>query len=115
MADEAIWAAERALWTEGADRFRETLASDCVMAFAEPVGILQGRETIIATLEHAPRWRSVAMTDTRTAVSDAVVVLAYRALALRDGSPDYRALCTSTYSRAPTGLRLLQHQQTPLT
>ncbi|MCB8840651.1 DUF4440 domain-containing protein [Aurantimonas sp. VKM B-3413] len=115
MGDEAIWAAERALWIEGADRFRETLAPDCVMAFAEPVGILQGRETIIATLEQAPRWRSVEMTDTRTAVTGPVVVLAYRALAQRDGSPDYRALCSSTYSREPAGLCLLQHQQTPLT
>ncbi|MEX6506096.1 hypothetical protein [Jiella sp. M17.18] len=113
--EEAIWSLERALWTEGASCFRATLAPGCVMAFAEPVGLLQGRDAIIATLEGAPRWRAVTMTDTLTAnVGDTTIVLAYRACGMRPGSPDYRALCTSTYIRGDGGLLLLQHQQTPI-
>jgi hypothetical protein len=66
---------------------------------------------IAESLKGAPRWRSVRMTERRTArPSGEVTVLAYRARAEREGQAPYDASCTSTWVDG----KLVQHQQTPL-
>lgn len=47
--------------------------------------------------------------------SDDVMVLAYRALALRQETDAYNTYCTSTYRACDNDWKLVQHQQTPHT
>ena len=114
MQDE-LWEIERSLWTDGADVFARRLALDCLMAFPPPVGLLRGRDAILATLAETPRWSSLTVGEAMLAATgEDAAVLAYRALAQREGRSGYEAFCTSTYLRQPDGLRLVQHQQTPI-
>ena len=113
MTDEDAWRMEERIWTSGEDHYREALDPACVMAFPPPAGIIAG-PAIARSLAGAPRWTSVTMTETRIGrPSDDLLVLAYKARGLRDGSAPYDAYCTSTYRRADDRWRLVQHQQTP--
>jgi len=112
MADDDIWTDEEMLWTGGPDAWRGRMAPGCLMAFAG-VGIMQG-ETIIDAISQAPRWQSVEMSARHSAETDDLCIIAYRAVAHREGEDEYRALCTSTWRREGTGWRLHQHQQTAI-
>ncbi|MBJ3784169.1 DUF4440 domain-containing protein [Devosia sediminis] len=109
-----VWNIERSLWLDGVDAYRARLADQCVMAFG-PMGILD-REQVLQTIEQAPRWASVEISETRlTTPGDTIaIVIAYKAEAMRDGGKPYRALCSSTYLVLDGELKLAQHQQTPL-
>lgn len=111
--DTEIWTLEREFWLSGADFFTRTMARNCLMVFPDPVGILTG-PNIPKTLKGVPRWSTISMTEQRSAVDGATVTLVYRAEAVREGEPPYRALCSSTYVGRKGKWRLLQHQQTPL-
>jgi hypothetical protein len=115
MTDEEAWRMEERFWTGGEDHYRGALDPACVMAFSAPAGIIAGIG-IVQGLAGAPRWTSVAMTETHVGrPSDGLLVLAYKARARRDGgAAPYDAYCTSTYHRrADDRWRLVQHQQTP--
>jgi hypothetical protein len=113
MNDE-IWSLEEQFWTAGADYYRDALGPDCVMAFPAPAGIIAGLQ-IVQTLENAPRWSSIAMSERHLVQpSPDIVVIAYRAEGRREGASTYEAYCTSTYHRGTAGWRLIQHQQTPI-
>ena len=114
MTDDEAWRMEERFWTGGADHYREALDPACVMAFPAPAGIIAGAG-IARSLAGAPRWSSVAMTETEVGRPAAdLLVLAYKARGLRDGAPPYEAYCTSTYHRrGDDRWRLVQHQQTP--
>lgn len=115
MTDPAIWKLEEDLWTGGTARFREALDDACLMAFPAPVGILAGRQPILDSLEGAPRWASVTMTERKIAQpADGIIVLAYRAEGHRESDAVYRVYCSSTYHRDADRWRLVQHQQTPI-
>jgi hypothetical protein len=115
MTDAELWELEKAFWLEGPAFYRAWMHASAVMVFPAPVGILSGREPILATLKDAPRWRSVELaSQTVLRVGEEGVFLAYRAEAARDGSGTYRALCGSTWCRTQEGWRLVAHQQTPL-
>ncbi|MGR3320684.1 MAG: nuclear transport factor 2 family protein [Pseudooceanicola sp.] len=107
-AQEDIWQVEEILWTGGTDAFRKRLDRECLMAFPG-VGVLEGDE-ILDSLKDAPRWQSVEMDDRHSTGDEDVIVLSYRAVAIRDGDAPYNALCTSTWRRTAKGWRLLQHQ-----
>lgn len=113
MNDETLWLLEEQFWTGGEDHYLEALDPECVMAFPAPAGILAG-PGIIESLQGAPRWSSVAMSDRHLLrPSSDIVVLAYRAEGRREGAPPYQAYCMSGYRHAGEGWRLFQHQQTP--
>lgn len=114
MTDEEAWRAEERFWTGGQDHHRDALDPECVMAFPAPAGIVAG-PAIAESLAGAPRWSSVEMAERRVGRPSAdLLVFAYRARGLRDGSAaPYGAYCTSTYCRNGGGWRLIQHQQTP--
>jgi hypothetical protein len=114
MNDRDAWTREQRLWLKGADTYRALLDEDCIMAFPAPVGLMQGRETIVASLEGAPRWESVTMTEkTSTRPGGTSLVLGYRAEARRTEGQAYIAYCTSTYRAIGIDWKLIQHQQTP--
>lgn len=112
MSTEELWDLERRFWLEGTAVYEAHLDPGCVMVFPG-IGIMESAE-IIPSLEGAPRWDDVEMTERVTAQAGGeVVVLAYRAAGVREGAGPYHAFCTSTYRRDGGGWKLLQHQQTP--
>jgi hypothetical protein len=91
MTDEDAWRMEERCWTGGEDHYRGVLDPACVMAFPPPAGIVRGPD-IVRGLAGAPRWSSVAMTETHAArPSGDLLVLAYKARGLRDGAAPYDA------------------------
>lgn len=111
MNTAELWDLEHRLWLEGTDVYEAHMHPACIMAFPG-MGIIQGTE-ILRGLEGAPRWESVAITGRVTGEGrDGVVVLGYRAVGRRSGSPPYTAFCTSTYCAEQGTWKLLQHQQT---
>lgn len=112
---DTIWSNERRLWLEGVDVHAELLHPDCIMTFAAPVGIMKG-EVILRSLEGAPRWTDIDMTErSRSDINGDTVVIAYRAEGRRGDSAPYRAFCSSTYVRHhDSAWRIIQHQQTPI-
>lgn len=110
--DDELWERERQFWLAGIGYFEASLAEGCLMAFAPPVGILAGAD-IAPTLQGVPRWAELDMRDQQQSTHGDTAVLAYRAVANREGQATYRAVCTSTYVKTGQGWRLVQHQQTP--
>ena len=119
---EERWADEEIWWTGGTPEARRRMLAGAVMVFPEGRdggggvmhgGLMQG-EAILAALDAAPRWETVAMNDRLAVETGDCVVLAYRAQARRPGGGDYAALCSSTWVRQQDGWRLVQHQQAPL-
>ncbi len=109
-----VWTIERSLWRDGVKAYEARMADECVMVFG-PMGILD-RAQILKTLDQAPRWQDVVMTETTlvTPGDSIAIVIAYKAEASRAGEKPYRALCSSTYLVLDGELKLAQHQQTPL-
>ncbi|WEX86311.1 hypothetical protein PZN02_002585 [Sinorhizobium garamanticum] len=111
MDDAHAWETEQRLWLEGPDTYRKLLDKQCIMAFPAPVGLMQG-PSIIDSLEGAPRWDRVVMTDrTIGRPAHGCLVLAYRAEGHRADRKPYAAYCTSTYCDTGVGWKLVQHQQ----
>lgn len=106
-----LWRAEAAFWTDSAADAARRLDEAAIMVFG-PTGILQG-EAIAASLQDAPRWDEVQMTERHMTETADLAILAYRARALRQGQV-YEAVCSSTWLRRDAGWRLVSHQQTPL-
>ena len=109
MTFDQFWPAEEKLWLSGPEDYAAALHPSCLMAFSR-VGLLSAEAVLEAV--RGQRWRSVATSDdVLNRINDDMVVLGYRAEALRDGSPPYKCVCTSTYVRGGTTWRLVQHQQ----
>ncbi|MFD1795559.1 DUF4440 domain-containing protein [Paracoccus aurantiacus] len=109
MSDE-LWRLEQMWWTGGVAEALRHMAPNCIMVF--PTAVLQGTE-IAQSLSGVPRWDDLTMTDRRTAESDDVVVLSYRAEARRGSERPHRVRCSSCWVRLG-GWRLICHQQTPV-
>tara|TARA_R110002020_G_scaffold50963_23_gene144504 strand:+ start:1710 stop:2057 length:348 start_codon:yes stop_codon:yes gene_type:complete len=114
METGEFWTLERGFWLGGEEHYRKRLNSRALMIFPPPVGILSGDDTIIATLQAAPRWASVDFFDQALEAHDCATTLAYRATGRRDGGAEYHALCSSTYVDTGDGWKLALHQQTPV-
>lgn len=115
MTDEDAWRIEESLWKGTAAEFADRVSAHCLMAFADPVGVISGTEAADG-INELERWDTVDMTAKQIARPGSdIIILAYRAEGKRNVAPTYRAYCTSTYHRSPGGLWLLvQHQQTPI-
>lgn len=114
--EPTLLAMEERFWRGGVEHYRQELASDALMVFPPPAGVLDQAATL-ASLEQAPRWRTVRFSAVHVARPAAnVAVLVYEARAEReDGAAPYRAQCSSVYAcDAANGWRLVLHQQTPL-
>jgi len=110
---DKLWTVEKSLWLDGEDCFARHMATEAVIVFAGPAGILKGN-ALVEGLRAAPRWQSVEMDGREHVLHEACAVLAYRATAQREGGAPYTALCMSVYEDRDSGWRIVAHQQTPV-
>jgi hypothetical protein len=110
--ETALWEREREFWTGAADFYRRNLADNVLMVFP---GMTLDRDRTIASIANAPRWATVTFDKQQCVpLSDDVIALHYRAVAVRVGDPSpYNALITSVYVRRNAEWLLAIHQQTP--
>jgi hypothetical protein len=111
MDTNAAWSLEQRFWLEGSSVYDELLDPACLMVFPG-MGVLRSAQ-VLASVKDAPRWALVEMSKREIGrPNDAVIVLGYLAVAQREGAKPYRCFCTSTYRRAESAWKLVQHQQT---
>lgn len=110
----ALWDMEEQFWTSGADSARATTATNAVMVFPYPHGILQG-EHIWTHLRERTGWRSVVLGERRVTRHDDISILTYRVAAEKPDVPIYKAICATTYLHDEDSWLRLSHQQTPMT
>jgi hypothetical protein len=108
---EVLWDMEEHFWTSGADNARATTATNAVMIFPYPPGILQG-DQIWNHLPERTGWRSVAMAERRVTRCGNIAILTYRVSAEKPDVPIYQALCASTYLQDEDRWLRISHQQT---
>jgi len=105
---------ESGFWSSAGDGdyYREHMAAHglCVL----PVGIMDKDETV-AAIEQSQPWANFELSDVKTLdLGDDEAALCYRADAARNGgSPGYRALISSVYTKLSGRWQLTLHQQTP--
>ena len=115
MPSHDFWNQEEQFWTGDVDYYAEHLATESLMVFAPPAGVLNRARTVEA-IANAPRWTAVSFSRRRLVrAAGSTAVLAYAVTADR-GEPAsrYQALCSSTYVRIDGQWKLVLHQQTPL-
>jgi hypothetical protein len=108
---EILWDMEEQFWTSGADNAQATTATNAIMVFPYPPGILQG-DQIWTHLRHRTGWRSVLMSERRVMRCRDIAILTYRVSAEKADVPLYKALCASTYFDDDDTWLRISHQQT---
>ena len=106
-----LWDMEEHFWTSGADNARATTATNAVMVFPNPPGILKG-EQIWTHLRKRIGWRSVVMVERRVTQCRDIAILTYRVSAEKADVPIFKALCASTYFHDDDRWLRISHQQT---
>lgn len=109
-----LWNMEEHFWTSGADNARATTATNAVMVFPYPPGILQG-DQIWNHLRERTGWRTVVMAERRVMPNRDIAILTYRVSAEKADVPVYKALCASTYLKDDENWLRISHQQTVVT
>jgi hypothetical protein len=109
-----LWDMEERFWTSGADSARATTASDAVMVFPYPPGILQG-DHVWPHLRKRSGWRTVVLAERRAMRHGAIAILAYRVSAEKPTGPILKALCASTYLHDEDRWLRVSHQETTVT
>lgn len=109
-----LWEMEEHFWTSGADNARATTATNAVMVFPYPPGILQG-DQIWTHLQQRTGWRSVIMAERRIMLCQDIAILTYRVSAEKPDVPIYKALCASSYLKDDDIWLRISHQQTVVT
>lgn len=109
-----VWDMEEHFWTSGADIARATTATNAVMVFPYPPGILQG-DQIWTHLHERTGWRSVVMAEQRVTRFRDIAILTYRVSAEKADVPIHKALSTSTYLHDEERWLRVSHQQTAVT
>lgn len=102
--------AERRLWLEGQDAFRDLLHREAVMVLPMPHPILKGK-SIEASLEGIPRWDEVTFRSVNETDAGSTHVFAYEASGVR-GEQHYECACLSVWVEGSDGWRLISHSQT---
>ena len=109
-----LWHMEEHFWTSGADNARATTATNAVMVFPYPPGILQG-DQIWTRFRERSSWRTVVMAERRVMRCHDIAILTYRVSAEKPGVPICKALCASTYLNDDETWVRISHQQTVVT
>jgi len=111
LRDDLV-AMEKKLWSGGQSEYRNTLDSDCLVAFTEMAGISSRDE--IASQASARRFSDVDIdVDALLRPTDDVAILTYHVHALREKTP-YDAVVSSGYVRRDGLWKMMFHQHTPL-
>jgi len=111
LRDDLV-AMEKKLWAGGQSEYRNTLDSDCLVAFTEMAGVSSRDE--IASQAKARRFSDVDIdVDGLLRPTDDVAILTYHVHALREKQP-YEAVVSSGYVRRDGAWKMMFHQQTPL-
>ena len=111
LRDDLV-AMEKKLWSGGQSEYRNTLDSDCLVAFTEMAGISSRDE--IASQASARRFSDVDIdVDGLLRPTDDVAILTYHVHASRDKN-QYEAVVSSGYVRRDGIWKMMFHQQTPL-
>jgi hypothetical protein len=72
------------------------------------------KDATVASIAAAPRWIEVTLADRRALrLTDASMILMYRARARRETGNEYGALVASAYVQRKGQWQLAFHQQTP--
>lgn len=109
-----LWGMEKDFWTSGADSAQATTATNAVMIFPYPPGILQG-DQIWTHLRQRSGWRSISTAERRVTRCGDIAILTYRVSAEKPNVPIYKALCASTYLNDDDRWLRISHQQTAVT
>lgn len=109
-----LWDMEEHFWTSGVDNAQATTATNAVMIFPYPPGILQG-DQIWTHFRQRTGWRSVVMAERRVTRCGDIAILTYRVSAEKADVPIYNALCASTYLHDNEIWLRISHQQTAVT
>ncbi|TCS59026.1 hypothetical protein EDD52_12356 [Primorskyibacter sedentarius] len=109
-----LWDMEEQFWTSGNDSARATTATNAVMVFPYPPGILQG-DQIWTHFRERTGWRSVVIAERRVMRCRDIVILTYQVSAEKVDAPIYKALCASTYLDDDDKWLRISHQQTAVT
>ncbi|WP_419728637.1 DUF4440 domain-containing protein [Lichenicola sp.] len=114
MDDARIWGSEEGLWTGDAENYRATIDEECLMVLPAPPFVMSGAQAVEAVAS-TPRWSTVELSERQVSrPQEGLIVIAYKAVAEREGVSPYEAHCTTTYRRLTQGeWRVVQHQQTP--
>ncbi len=108
---DLLWEMEELFWTGDGGSARATMASNSVMIFASPPGILQG-DQIWTHLRHRTGWRSVVMAERRVSRCGDLAILTCRVSAEKPDAPVFKALTASTYLHDDGSWLRHSHQQT---
>lgn len=104
---------EKGFWTEDADYYRAHVDEECLIAFADFVG-LRGNEEI-ASMRGDSHWTNIKLNEKGLVqLSDDAVVLSYEASANRTTGEPYKALVSTGYVKRDGEWKMAFHQQTPL-
>lgn len=110
---EELLGLDGALWSGGADDYREIVDEDCLVAFTQMAGVCS-REEVASTVDGSQRWKNIELEPEGVITpTDDVAILTYRASADR-GDDTYRALVSSGYVKRDGDWKLMFHQHTPL-
>jgi hypothetical protein len=98
----------------GDDFYGRVMTDDAVMVLAD--GSVMDRPTVVASLGHAPPWRTYEIGDPRlVGISPDTTCLVYLGRAYREGDqPAFTAVMTSVYVRSAGRWRLALYTQTPV-
>ena len=114
MDDERVWTFEESLWLADPAHYRELIDDECLMVLPAAPFIVTGQQAVDA-VSSTPSWTKAELSERQVArPQEGLIVIAYKAVAERDGIAPYEAHCTSTYRRLEHEVwRVIQHQQTP--
>ena len=114
MKKQDLWHLEEQFWTGDSDFYEQHLATDALMVFPKPAGVMD-RPATLESIQSGGRWNKVEITDKRLIKpAQDTAILVYSVNADRGNSDTaYAAQCSSTYVSTSGGWQLAVHQQTP--
>ena len=114
MDDERVWTFEESLWLADPAHYRELIDAECLMVLPAAPFIVTRAAGGGRRVQHAALDQGGVVGATSCPPTGRLIVIAYKAVAERDGIAPYEAHCTSTYRRLEHEVwRVIQHQQTP--
>ena len=111
---QKLFEMEKKFWTEGETFYRQSVDSECLLAFPQTAAVLSNPE-VAATVGTGSRWREVEIWPRGVIEpTEDFVILSYRARAIRPDGGMYDAVASTGYVRRWGSWKLAFHQQTPV-